>query len=259
MTSIEEKIKKMDNMRFELAVRAQEDLDSWRDSKSCCTGTSVYEQLGREASSEFRYNQLIASRKSLNALSRKRDEYVQLVMKYSKFDTLFIVDALATLISAYKGEDYVVRHANYHQNELDENNEPIVTNPLIIVAKENDAEFYYHDVNDMDELVNSGKAIILRNNEDSWMGSSISFYREVEHIDLSAISYAQEFVDSVIEYRIEYKLEEISDEILYRLLSNFIESHLEEIRKSRKLSEKENEVKQEIAKHLLLLQKKAAQ
>lgn len=256
MTSIEEKIKKMDDMRFELAARAQEDLNSWRDSEACYAGADVYGQLERQANSELRYNQLIASRKSLNAWSRKRNEYVQLVMEYSKFDTLFIVDAVATLISTYRGEDYVVRHANYHQDELDENNEPVVTNPLIIVAKENDAEDYYYDVNDMDELVKRGKAIVLRDNEYSWMGISISFYREIEHVKLDTISYAQEFVDYVIEYRIEHKLDEISDEVLYRLLSSFIEKHLEEIRESRKLSGKDNEVKQEIDKRLLLLQKK---
>lgn len=180
------------------------------------------------------------SEKRIQENRKEVDNYHELILKYSTFDSELIGHAIEKLIKIIEGEDFTFQIADYKVSYLEHNiwgqpYESVVRNKvqLIINMKKVQSEYAKHIDNESEvtRLIASGDAILL--GEPKYYDiNKVKFYdikdnQIISLVNFGKFAYVKAFIDYIIEYRYENTVEELTETDLIKLLQEFINANKE--------------------------------
>lgn len=176
--------------------------------------------------SEFYHN--------LDNINSEIYNHCKIYEKYSKFNLEDISNILASLMSIYERENFLVRYLSYQVDGA-------LFNDVLLIIKQKKYDSISSNLQIQERYINS----LIKNRfaikiidgfSKSKFPTEISFYeadsmgRINQKVNFRNFAYVQNFIEYVINYRIENGLDEISFDILEMLKNNFIYCNLEEIK-----------------------------
>ena len=176
--------------------------------------------------SEFYHN--------LDNINSEIYNHCKIYEKYSKFNLEDISNILASLMSIYERENFLVRYLSYQVDGA-------LFNDVLLIIKQKKYDSISSNLQIQERYINS----LIKNRfairiidgfSKSKFPTEISFYeadsmgRINQKVNFRNFAYVQIFIEYVINYRIENGLDEISFDILEMLKNNFIYCNLEEIK-----------------------------
>ena len=176
--------------------------------------------------SEFYHN--------LDNINSEIYNHCKIYEKYSKFKLEDISNILASLMSIYERENFLVRYLSYQVDGA-------LFNDVLLIIKQKKYDSISSNLQIQERYINS----LIKNRfairiidgfSKSKFPTEISFYeadsmgRINQKVNFRNFAYVQNFIEYVINYRIENGLDEISFDILEMLKNNFIYCNLEEIK-----------------------------
>lgn len=195
----------------------------------------IQELEAAKAKINEKYNFLLGN--SNNDLDNKINEIYnqcKLIEKYSTFNVKDIGKILASLMSIYEAENYLVKTISYKIKGA-------LFNDIMLIINEKKFE-QLTAKNEIQEsqiniIVKNGFALkLLEDFSENQFPKKISIYeadpmgRVNQNVNFRSFTYVKNFIEYVINYRIENNLENISFEDLEMLRNQFIKCNLEQIK-----------------------------
>ncbi len=185
---------------------------------------------------EREYNiSLDSNNVDLNNIIEEIHSQCKIIEQYSTFNIKDISNILASLISIYESESFLVENLSYKVKGA------LFNDALLIINKkkyEHLSSKFVIQEKDINILVKNGFAIkLLKDFSKSQFPTKISFYkadsmgRINQKVNFRSFTYIRDFMEYVINYRIENNLDEISFDELEMLRNEFINFNIEEIQK----------------------------
>lgn len=176
--------------------------------------------------SEFYHN--------LDNINSEIYNHCKIYEKYSKFNLEDISNILASLMSIYERENFLVRYLSYQVVGA-------LFNDVLLIIKQKKYDSILSNAQIQERYINS----LIKNRfaikiidgfSKSKFPTEISFYeadsmgRINQKVNFRNFAYVQNFIEYVINYRIENGLDEISFDTLEMLKNDFIYCNLEKIK-----------------------------
>ena len=171
---------------------------------------------------------------NLDNINSEIYNHCKIYEKYSKFNLEDISNILASLMSIYERENFLVKYLSYQVDGA-------LFNDILLIIKQKKYDSISSNLQIQERYINS----LIKNRfairiidgfSKSKFPTEISFYeadsmgRINQKVNFRNFAYVQNFIEYVINYRIENGLDEISFDILEMLKNNFIYCNLEEIK-----------------------------
>ncbi len=171
---------------------------------------------------------------NLDNINSEIYNHCKIYEKYSKFNLEDISNILASLMSIYERENFLVKYLSYQVDGA-------LFNDILLIIKQKKYDSISSNLQIQERYINSliknRFAIkIISGFSQSKFPIKISFYeadsmgRINQKVNFRNYAYVQHFIEYVINYRIENGLEEISFDTLEMLKNNFIYCNLEQIK-----------------------------
>lgn len=171
---------------------------------------------------------------NLDNINSEIYNHCKIYEKYSKFNLEDISNILASLMSIYERENFLVKYLSYQVDGA-------LFNDILLIIKQKKYDSISSNLQIQERYINSliknRFAIkIISGFSQSKFPIEISFYeadsmgRINQKVNFRNYAYVQHFIEYVINYRIENGLEEISFDTLEMLKNNFIYCNLEQIK-----------------------------
>ena len=171
---------------------------------------------------------------NLDNINSEIYNHCKIYEKYSKFNLEDISNILASLMSIYERENFLVKYLSYQVDGA-------LFNDILLIIKQKKYDSISSNLQIQERYINSliknRFAIkIISGFSQSKFPIEISFYeadsmgRINQKVNFRNYAYVQHFIEYVINYRIENGLEEISFDTLEMLKNNFIYCNLDQIK-----------------------------
>ncbi len=219
---------------FDELTKLMELLKEWEELKR-----THHKELEVEIDSAIKQIHAISAEKgikiieTLNEIKKNISDYCMMVETFSTFDSREIGEVLEYLVTVFEGEKYFFQNAlfktkNIENTVFDKVEYEIIKTVRIIINRKNKDVQYDYRFNNLNKILNEGKAIIF-NEDENELDPNIKFFQSnstqsniISKVSYGRFDYVKEFMEMVIDYRMANKKVDISKSELFKLAGEFL-------------------------------------